>query len=127
MQEQVVEKRAASWFALVLGLVLLFYLVMQTVIVLQVVGVFLSLIALLSFVSDIKVFIGLSGTKLVAPDAHRISLLLVYIVAVVAMFLHYPVWAAVLTPWLMQAIATNIMGGLVAAGLIEIINTDEEE
>lgn len=88
---------------------------------------FSSYYALISYYTGFQRSAGLITTTLSEPDTVSDMYWLVYVCALAALWKYNVIWAALMTPWVVQISLVNIMSYLVHFDIIAIVPADDED
>lgn len=126
-EEQELVDTQPSWVSIFVATGVLIYSYTLELMILQALGGFVTLIYLASFAGDIKLSAGLSSSHLTPPSARTLAFIFAYSCVILSLWTVYPIWAAVLTPWLVKAMITNTLSALVQWEILEIRDADDDE
>ena len=86
-----------------------------------------SMYAAISYYDGFRRGAGIINSTITEPDPVSSLYWLTYCVIVAATWKYYPIWAALLTPWILHITLLNITAYLLAWGIIEFESFDEDD
>ena len=86
-----------------------------------------SMYAVRSYYDGFRRGAGLVTSTIADPDPISTTFWVVYCVIVAAIWKYYPIWGALVTPWIIHITLLNITAHLVFWGIIEFAAVDDED